>query len=205
MDTPVLGVRPAYRCDMVSRPVQSIVDGIPVTDRLPTDRPDDRLAERVLAGEEQAFAELFNAHRRDVYRIARAITGSHDSSLDVVQEVFVRVYQRLATWRRQASLRTWVLRIAIRCAIDSRRKAARATSLDTVRLAVDPRVDLDRDALLDRLRHLADRMSGRPGMVLRLRLLAGLSNKDIAASLRTSEPNVRLQLSRAVRRLKEML
>ena len=70
--------------------------------------------------------------------------------------------------------------------------------------AHDPRPDMEKAVLLGRLRALADRLEGQQGLILRLRLVGGLSNKEIAGHLGLSEPNTRMQLTKAVRRLREM-
>jgi RNA polymerase sigma factor (sigma-70 family) len=166
---------------------------------------DIELAGRVLAGDELAFAELFRAHRNEVYRVARAVTGSDDAALDVVQDVFLKVHQRLGSWRRHASLRTWLVRIAIRCAVDSRRRVRPWNPIHESDVTIDPRPSLERAVVLRRIHDLASGIPGQPGLVLRLRLFAGLSNKEIAAGLGLKEPNVRMQLSKAVRQIRERL
>lgn len=175
-------------------------------ERFPPDSLADLdLVHQVLSGDHEAFGELFRAHNRDVYRTARAITDSHPTSLDVVQEVFLKVHQRIGTWRGRASLKTWILRIAVRCALDHRRRGRRLEPLGEMTMIVDPRADLDRRLLVDRVHQLAADVRGRPGVVLQLRLLGGLSNREIADSLGLSEANVRVQLSKAIRQLRELL
>lgn len=162
----------------------------------------------ILAGDHEAFARLYDLYRTDVYRVARAITGTHETALDVVQEVFLRVFQKLGTWRAWASLRTWILRIAVRRAVDFRRDARRSAALrplDATALTFDPRPTIDRDLLTKQIYEATDRMTGQRGLILRLRLVAGLSNRDISLSLGLRESNVRMQLSNAVKLLRESL
>ena len=71
--------------------------------------------------------------------------------------------------------------------------------------AHDPRSELDQGLLLERLQQLASGVPGRQGLILRLRLLGGLTNQEIAEGLRLREPNVRMQLTKAVRHLRAML
>lgn len=166
---------------------------------------DIELAGRVLAGDELAFAELFHAHRNEVFRVARAVTGSREAALDVVQDVFLKVHQRLGSWRRHASLRTWLVRITISCAVDFRRQVRPWNPIHEGDATVDPRPSLERAVVLRRIHELSAAIPGQPGLVLRLRLFAGLSNKEIAAGLRLREPNVRMHLSKAVRQIREKL
>jgi len=168
---------------------------------------DQRLVREAGAGNEDAFGALFDTHRRSVYRIARAVTGDHETSLDVVQDTFVKVYRGLNGWKGRSSLRTWIARIAIRAAIDQRRRAPpRGAPLDGQREpSHDPRGRLEDEIALQRLHELAERLDGQQGLILRLRLLGQLSNAEVAQALGLRESNVRMQLSKAVRRLREML
>jgi len=59
---------------------------------------DRRRAQEALAGDEGATA-LFEAHRREVYRVARAVTGDHEAARDAVQETFLKVFRGLPRWR----------------------------------------------------------------------------------------------------------
>ena len=172
----------------------------------PMDDPDRLLAERAAAGDEAAFAEIFHRCRNDAYRAARAITGNHEESLDVVQDTFVKVHRGLSRWDGRAALRTWIVRIAVRAAIDARRRRQRRReSAPVVEPSHDPRPALDRRALVARLRALADRLRGSQAVVLKLRVFDGRSNAEVAEMLQIGEANVRMQMSKALRRLKEML
>ncbi len=166
-----------------------------------------RLAGDVVAGDQEAFAALFHAYRDDVYRVARAVAGTHEAALDALQETFFKVHQGLARWKGDAALRTWIVRIAIRSAIDLRRRWLRSREVPHVapEPSHDPRPVLERAMLLARLQGLADRLDGRQGLILRLRLFGHLSNKEVAEQLGLQEANVRMQLSKAVRRLRTML
>ena len=168
---------------------------------------DQQATADAVADGEDAFNSIFEAHRRDVYRTALAILGHHDEALDAVQETFLKVHLGLRSWRGESSLRTWIVRIAVRCSIDLRRRrsANREDESGSPEPFHDPRLGLEHSLRMARLRSLADRLTGQSGLILRLRLFAGQSNKEIATHLDLSEANVRVQLSHAVRRLKELL
>ena len=167
---------------------------------------DVALVERVLTGDESAFEQIYRNLHQSVYRVGRAITGDEDSARDVVQETFLAVHRKLHTWQGGSTVRTWVVRIAIRVACDTLRRTRRRHLVVFDSPGVhDPRPALDRSLLAEQVRRLAHRVRGRPGIVLRLRLFAGLSNGEIASKLDTSEANVRMHLTTAVRKLRAML
>lgn len=102
---------------------------------LPADgtEPDTRLIERLKRGDRGAFDLLVARHRRDVYRIAYRMTGNHEDADDVAQETFLRAFRSVGAFRGEASLKTWLFRIAMNLAINiGRSRATRRTE------ALDP-------------------------------------------------------------------
>jgi RNA polymerase sigma-70 factor (ECF subfamily) len=80
-----------------------------MTDDFDTDRA---LVERVLNGQEDAFAQFFDLMFPRVYRFALARVGQReDAAEDIAQATLCQVMRRLATWRGEASLFTWVCTI----------------------------------------------------------------------------------------------
>src|SRR5215469_14262417 len=89
---------------------------------------DGAAIEAVLAGDRDAFGELVRRHSRMLFRLAYRMTGNEADADDVVQDAFLRAYQKLATFERRADFGTWVYRIAVHCALDrlERRRAEEA-------------------------------------------------------------------------------
>jgi RNA polymerase sigma-70 factor, ECF subfamily len=86
---------------------------------------DAELVERARQGESAAFGALVDRHRTAVYRAALAALGSHADAEDAAQEAFLSAYRRLATFRGDASFKTWMLTIAWHQAINQRRSLTR--------------------------------------------------------------------------------
>src|SRR6185503_7644581 len=78
---------------------------------------DRELVARILDGDTDAFAELMRRHNRRLYRAARAILRDEAESEDVVQETYLRALAALPEFRWEASLATWLTRIAVNEAI----------------------------------------------------------------------------------------
>jgi len=74
------------------------------------------LVDRCLGGEEAAARELFRRHRARVHGSLFRVLGSNREMDDLMQEAFLQVFQSLRAWRAEASLATWIDRIAVRCA-----------------------------------------------------------------------------------------
>jgi len=83
---------------------------------------DAAAVERTLAGERDAYRVLVERHSAYVYRLAYRMTGNREDAEEVVQEAFLRAYQKLAQFAGNANFGTWVYRIAANYAIDRLRQ-----------------------------------------------------------------------------------
>jgi RNA polymerase sigma-70 factor, ECF subfamily len=92
---------------------------------------DALLVERFVAGDEQAFRDLYLKYYDKVYSIVRGILLEHEDALDVAQEVFTLVYRNGARFNKQSKFTTWLFRIAVNRAIqESRSSRHRNRSLE---------------------------------------------------------------------------
>jgi RNA polymerase sigma-70 factor (ECF subfamily) len=78
--------------------------------------------ERTLAGDREAFRVLVERHSSNVFRLAYRMTGNQHDAEEVVQEAFLRAYQKLSQFAARANFGTWVYRIAANYAIDRMRR-----------------------------------------------------------------------------------
>jgi len=78
--------------------------------------------EHTLAGDREAYRVLVERHSRNVYRLAYRMTGNQHDAEEVVQEAFLRAYQKLSQFAARANFGTWVYRIAANYAIDRMRQ-----------------------------------------------------------------------------------
>ena len=86
---------------------------------------DAELVARARQGDAEAFGELVDRHRAAVYRAALAALGSPTEAEDAAQDAFVSAYRRLASFRGDASFKTWLLTIAWNHAMNRRRGLTR--------------------------------------------------------------------------------
>ena len=92
--------------------------------------PDDLdLARRAQAGDAEAFRAILRRHNQKLYRLARSIVRNDSEAEDIVQETYVTAFAHLGTFRGEASLATWLSRIAINEALGRLRKRRRQTAL----------------------------------------------------------------------------
>jgi RNA polymerase sigma-70 factor (ECF subfamily) len=92
---------------------------------------DTQLVDRCLRGDDRAWEDLIRTHTRRVYAICYRFTGSDSEAQDIAQEVFVRVFQSLKTFRSgDGSFTVWLTRLTRNLLIDNyrRNKNSRVTS-----------------------------------------------------------------------------
>lgn len=174
-------------------------------DRLDTNEA--TLLARCRAGDQQAFRVLLEAHHQQVYRTAYALTADADEAADITQETFLKAWRALPGFRGEASVGTWLTRLALNTARDHLRRRRRPAPLALLlgtgsRAADDPAVAAaDRDELARALRQLPAR--GRE--VVALRYGRDLSLAEIAALLDCPEGTVKSRLHGALARLRVLL
>jgi RNA polymerase sigma-70 factor (ECF subfamily) len=94
----------------------------------------------ILAGDKEAYGALVARHSHSLFRVAFRITGNEADAEDVVQEAFLRGYQKLESFEARSSFGTWIYRIAVRGALD---RISRGPAVDFSRVAgtTDPEQD----------------------------------------------------------------
>ena len=170
------------------------------------------LVQRCATGDDVACAELVAQHQRMVYQLAFHLLGSREEALDLSQEVFLRVFRTVGSFRGQSSLRTWLFRIVVNQARNRQRWWRRRRQSDQVSLdqhVVDhgeprqPGDDASPDRVLARkqtARRLWDALDRLPfdqRTAIVLREFDGLSYDEIAFSLDIAVGTVKSRLTRA--------
>jgi RNA polymerase sigma-70 factor (ECF subfamily) len=174
-----------------------------------TQDPDRELAERFKSGDRGAFDLLVRRHQKGVWRIVRRYVKRDADAKDVTQQVFVRAFRGLASFRGAATVRSWLYRIAINCALswirDHRREEPAEIAEDTLAaLPVAPgRIADDQDGT--RLRAAIARLPPKQKLVLELRVFDDLSFKEVAELADCTENTAKVNFHHAVKRLREIL
>jgi len=90
---------------------------------------DPELAQRISAGDKQAFELLMRRHNQILYRTARSILRDDAEAEDAVQEAYLLAYRGMSGFRGDAKLSTWLVRIVVNEAIARRRKRRRGAEI----------------------------------------------------------------------------
>ena len=87
------------------------------------------LISRCQGGDQAAMKEIFDEYRDKVYRIAYGVVRHREEALDIVQEVFIKLFRTIGNFKGKSSFYTYVYRTAMNTAIDHVRKFKKSTSL----------------------------------------------------------------------------
>ena len=167
--------------------------------------PDDSaLINLVLSGHAECFGVLMDRHLAAVRRRIRGITQSISDADDIMQEVQLKVWRRLGSFRSEASFRTWMTRVAINEALQFYRKANRIPLVhDRTELAgltspsESPLQACVRAELTERLNAAVERLPAKHKQVVILHNLQELSLQETAQELQATTPAVKTRLFRA--------
>ncbi len=176
---------------------------------------DRALVARARQGDEEAFAALFDLHKRRVYSLCLRMTGDVVEAEDLAQDAFIQVFRKLATFRGDATFSTWLYRVVVNTVLMKfRRRRLRPVSLDEpVRLESSyvqrdvSRDDLDLLGAVDRiaLQRAVEELPAGCRTIFLLHEVEGYEHQEIARLLRCSVGNSKSQLHKARLKMREML
>ena len=176
------------------------------------------LLARAKKGEIAAFESLMTAYENRIYSLALRSTGSEQDAADITQDVFLRAWKNLDSFRGDSSLSTWLYRVTSNLCVDfARKKAAEGmpTSIDDEespaadladpsRMA-QPEAAAENSELREELQFALAQLSEEHRRVVLLRDVAGMTYTDIARTLGLEEGTVKSRLARARASLRKIL
>ena len=83
---------------------------------------EDSLIDRILAGEQQLYAELVNRYKSYAFTIALKILENKPEAEEAAQDAFIKAFHHLANFNRESKFSTWLYRIAFNTAVSYKRK-----------------------------------------------------------------------------------
>lgn len=181
---------------------------------------DAELAERAASGDDSAFEAIMRRHNRLLFRTARSILKNDAEAEDSLQEAYLHAWRALPTFRADAKLSTWLVRIVINETLGRlRRSSAQVIPLETAMESTDrdtqqsmqddPDQRPERAAMRTQVRRLIEaRIDALPEAfrcVFMLRAVQELSVEEVAAALQLPEATVRTRHFRARGLLREGL
>jgi RNA polymerase sigma-70 factor (ECF subfamily) len=179
--------------------------------------------ERTLAGDRDAFRVLVERHSATIFRLAYRLTGNHHDAEEIVQEAFLRAYQKLEQFASQANFATWVYRIAANYTIDrmrqrkqedARRQASSAEMNDDVEqdplrqipdVAPTPERLTQSVELRSEIENALNSLTPAERLAFVMRHCDGCGIEEIAAALKSNSSAAKNTVFRAVHKLRQTL
>lgn len=169
------------------------------------------LLARARGGDVAAVDLLVRRYLPDVYAVALRALGDRDLAEDAAQDAMVNALRALDRFRGEASLKTWLMRIALNSARSigrrrtKRREVPIEAAMDRATNGADPAVLAGRRQESERASALLDSLPPKQRMAVTLRTQQGLSYQEIGVALECSEGAARVNYHLGIRRLRELM
>jgi RNA polymerase sigma-70 factor (ECF subfamily) len=169
---------------------------------------------RCQRGDQEALKEIFDKYHKKVYRIAYGVVRQREEALDIVQEVFVKLFRSIKNFKGKSHFYTYLYRMVMNTAIDHARKTGKQiiSSLDEEG-SFEPSDDLDKGPerillqkeLEERVKLAMDKLPAEQKAALIFRDVEGLSYQEMAEAMGCSIGTVMSRLHYGRKRIQELL
>lgn len=174
---------------------------------------DQHYIDAIINGDCKAFAELIDRYKYMVFTLAMKILKNKEESEEVAQDVFVKVYQAIKTFKGDSKFSTWIYKIAYYRSLDYLKKQKRSlktSSIDSDFTYDLPSIENTLDALeVDErkkiIKSAIDNLAEDDAVVITLHYFEELSLKEIAKIMGIEANTVKVRLFRSRKRLAELL
>lgn len=151
-----------------------------------------RLVERAKQHDKEAFVELMERHKMDMYKVARSYFSAEEDIADVMQDTVLSCYEKLDTLREVRYFKTWLIRILINRCNDLYKKRSIEYCVDSFPELADTNYDKENVEFEELMNTLDERYR----IVLMLYYAEGFNTREISEILELSENTVRTRLAR---------
>jgi RNA polymerase sigma-70 factor (ECF subfamily) len=172
------------------------------------------LISRCQQGDHDALKEIFEQYNKKVYRIAYGVVRQREEALDIVQEVFIKLYRSIKNFKGDSKFYTYLYRMAMNTSIDHSRKMGRSPLSRLEEMegfqpsdGVEKRPDsiLLQKELEERVKVALEKLPADQRMALIFREVEGLSYQEMAEAMGCSIGTVMSRLHYARKRIQELL
>jgi RNA polymerase sigma-70 factor (ECF subfamily) len=169
---------------------------------------DAELVERYLTGDTAAFDEIMVRYERQIYRICYRFVDNREDAMDLAQEVFIKAFEHLATFRRESTLKTWLYRIAMNHCINHVKKHSQEfVEVTEYTGSVHSRVQdqLEEREQREHFRRLVKLLPPKQKAILEMRINEQLSYEEIAKISGRSISTIKASVFFALEKLRKLV
>ena len=170
--------------------------------------PDVELIERYFAGDTSAFDEIMIRYERQIYRVCYRFVEHREDAMDLAQDVFVKAFEHLPTFRRESTLKTWLYRIAINHCLNHVKKHSQEfvqVTEFTSSTKLSAQAELEHQERRQRFRRLVKRLPPKQKAILELRVNEQLSYEEIAKISGRSVSTIKASVFFALEKLRKFV
>lgn len=171
-------------------------------------KSDIELVLDVKRGERKAFSELVHRHQRALLRLTLRFTREQSLAEDIVQESFIKAFQKIDLFEGRSSFKSWLFQIALNTARNRfRERVHDFVNIDDVHLGIDPGAEngMVQADVKKRIREEVDRLPDKQRTALQLRVFEDLSFKEIAQIMGCPYDTAKANYRHALMKLRERL
>jgi len=163
----------------------------------------------IIKNDMQEISEIYERHYERIFNLCYRMSGNYHDSQDLVQETFMKVHQKITSFKQDADISTWIYSIAVNCCLDHLRGRksilrvlAKIISEVTSRRN-DPSCDNPESQFMNKSEglELLQKITPRHRAMIVLKIYMGYNYKEIAHILKTSPDSVGVELNRARKKL----
>lgn len=181
---------------------------------------ENKLVNKAVKGDNSAFEALMEKHMGIIYNIALRMTANQDDAEDMTQEIMIKIFRSLGSFKGNSKFSTWIYRVAVNTCLDElkKKKNKKHLSLDAeisgddgenqIEIKDDspsPEKLAEQNELRDMVAAAVKLLSDEHRAVIVLRDIRGMSYSEIAGILGCSDGTVKSRISRARAQLKMIL
>jgi RNA polymerase sigma-70 factor (ECF subfamily) len=171
----------------------------------------DRLIERCLGGDQDAWETIVRQHWRKVFNVAYKFVGRHEEAEDLTQDIFLKIFRSLETFDRRANFQTWLISVSRNLCIDYYRSVRKeretidrqvtAEEVGPVSSDAGPLAALEQRDLAALLRRALQTLPDSLRTAVMMRDIQELSYQEIAGRLQLPEGTVKSRINRGRKEL----
>jgi RNA polymerase sigma-70 factor (ECF subfamily) len=184
----------------------SLTASLPVTSS--ETNADSALVDRYLGGDMTAFDELMLRYERQIYRVCYRFVDNREDAMDLAQEIFIKAFEHLPSFRRESSLKTWLYRIAMNHCINHVKKHSQEfVEVTEFTASVSPTIQshLEDKEQREHFRRLVKRLPPKQKAILEMRINEQLSYDEIAKMSGRSVSTIKASVFFALEKLRKLV
>lgn len=171
---------------------------------------DAKLIDRVKEGDDGAFVQLVDKYKDVSLSLAHSIMKDRDKAEDVLQDAFIKVYEKAGSFKHQSAFSSWLYRIVVNTAYNALKKEKKYQVMDELPLEVDGSENPDTDTIreADQKKYVVmalERLRPDEALVLRLYYLCGHTVPEIQEITGFGNSKVKVDLHRGRGHMEEVL